>query len=212
MTPAITRLDIGDPPAAWAALGFTVAGNGSAAAGGIEFRLDPAVGKGIRGWTVRGATGMSPVFEGIPTEDGGGDNLDQAPSVGSEHPNGVIGLDHVVLLTPDLDRTLANLEKAGSELRRVRDTDTYGAPMRQAFFRMGPTILEVIGAPEKTGDGGARFFGLAWTVRDLDATAAYLGDRLRPAKNAVQEGRRIATLDKAAGSTVAMAFMSPEPA
>ncbi|MBV9662995.1 MAG: glyoxalase, partial [Actinobacteria bacterium] len=62
---------------------------------------------------------------------------------------------------------------------------------------------------DPTGDGPARFYGLAFTVADLDATAAYLGDRLRPAKDAVQPGRRIATLDKSAGSSVAIAFMSP---
>jgi hypothetical protein len=70
-------------------------------------------------------------------------------------------------------------------------------------------ILEVVGPPQPTEDGPARFFGLAWTVADLDATAAYLGDRLHPAKEAVQKGRRIATLDRTAGSTVAHAFMSP---
>ena len=43
----------------------------------------------------------------------------------------------------------------------------------------------------------------------VDATAAYLGDRLHRAKDAVQPGRRIATLDKEAGSTIAIAFMSP---
>jgi len=84
--------------------------------------------------------------------------------------------------------------------------------MRQAFFRLGPVILEVVGPLEGSmGDRPPRFFGLAFTVEDLDATAAFFGERLRPSKDAVQAGRRIATLDKAAGSTVAMAFMSPEP-
>jgi hypothetical protein len=76
-------------------------------------------------------------------------------------------------------------------------------------------IVEVIGAPEPAeGTAGrpAGFFGLAFTVTDLDATAAWLGPRLHPAKDAVQPGRRIATLDRAAGSTVAIAFMSPGPA
>ena len=124
------------------------------------------------------------------------------------HPNGVIELDHLVVFTPDHQRTLAAIQAAGMELRRIRDADTYETPMRQGFFKLGPVILEVIGPVEPTGDGPARFFGLAFTVADLDATAAYLGDRLRPAKAAVQPGRRIATLDKSAGSTVAIAFMS----
>jgi hypothetical protein len=52
---------------------------------------------------------------------------------------------------------------------------------------------------------------LAFTVAELDATARFLGERMRPPKEAVQPGRRIATLDRSAGSTVAMAFMSPDP-
>lgn len=83
--------------------------------------------------------------------------------------------------------------------------------MRQAFFRLGEIVLEVVGPREPAGEGAPRFFGLAWTVRDLDETAASLAERLHPPKDAVQPGRRIATLDKAAGSSVAMAFMSPPP-
>jgi hypothetical protein len=83
--------------------------------------------------------------------------------------------------------------------------------MQQAFFKLGEVILELVGPKEPSGDGALRFYGLAWTVRDLDATAAFLGDRLKPAKDAVQPGRRIATLASTAGSTVPHAFMSPEP-
>ncbi len=69
--------------------------------------------------------------------------------------------------------------------------------------------MEVVGSPTTAGPGPARFYGLAFTVDDLTTTADLLGPRLRPARDAVQSGRRIATLDWAAGSTIAMAFMSP---
>jgi hypothetical protein len=49
------------------------------------------------------------------------------------------------------------------------------------------------------------------TVADLDALAARLGDHLGRIKDAVQPGRRIATLSGAAGLGEAVAFMSPEP-
>jgi hypothetical protein len=117
----------------------------------------------------------------------------------------VTALDHLVISTPNLGRTIENFEAAGLELRRTRDAGR----IHQAFFKVGEVILEVIGPPQPSGEGPARFWGLAWTVADLDATAAYFGDRLHAAKDAVQKGRRIATLDKAAGSTVAHAFMSP---
>jgi hypothetical protein len=80
--------------------------------------------------------------------------------------------------------------------------------MTQAFFRLGETIAEVVGAPTEARPGPARFFGLAFSVNDLAVTARVLGARLRPTRDAVQAGRQIATLDRAAGSTVEIAFMS----
>jgi len=84
--------------------------------------------------------------------------------------------------------------------------------MRQMFFRLGEVILEVIGQQDVAGEGDPGFFGLALTVDDLDAVAASLGPALGDAKDAVQEGRRIATLrHRDLGMSVAMALMSPEP-
>jgi hypothetical protein len=72
-------------------------------------------------------------------------------------------------------------------------------------------IIELVGPAEATDDGPARFFGIACTVRDLDACAALLGDALGQIKDAVQPGRRIATLrHKDLGLRVAIAFMSDE--
>jgi hypothetical protein len=153
-------------------------------------------------WALRGLD-VSDV-DGLPTS-----LSDEPPQETPDHPNGVIALDHLVVSTPDIERTTKAIEAVGLELRRTRDTDQYGPPFRQTFFKLGDVVLEVIGPVEPRNDKPARFFGLAFTVADLDATARYLGDRLRPAKDAVQPGRRIATLDKAAGSAVAMAFMSP---
>ena len=53
----------------------------------------------------------------------------------------------------------------------MRDGSSGGGPIRQVFFRLGDPILEMVGPPEPSGDGPARFFGLALTVADLDATA-----------------------------------------
>jgi hypothetical protein len=74
---------------------------------------------------------------------------------------------------------------------------------------MGEVILELIGGEEPTGDGPAAFFGLAYTVRDIDVTQRLLGEHLPNVKDAVQPGRRIATLrHKELGLSVATAFMS----
>jgi hypothetical protein len=117
--------------------------------------------------------------------------------------------DHVVLVTPDTACTVEALRAVGLEPRRTRHTDTYGAPFLQTFFRAGEVIVELIGPEAPSGDGPAAFFGLAHTVDDLDATAAFLGDHLGRAKDAAQPGRRIATLrPEDAGMSVATAFMS----
>jgi hypothetical protein len=121
----------------------------------------------------------------------------------------VTELDHLVVFSPDHARTVAAFEAAGLSLRRTRQSDNDGRAMVQAFFLLGPVILELIGPSSPSGSGPARFFGLAFTVADLDATASFFGPRLHGAKDAVQPGRRITTLDRGAGTTVAMAFMSP---
>ena len=178
-------LRIGDPPEAWADLGFVV-DDDCTAVSGVRLLLGAAT-PGLSEWALRDVD-----------DDSGGE-----PPPTPAHPNGVRAIDHVVLLTPHLDRTVDELAADGFDLRRIRDA---GNGMRQGFFRLGPVILEVVG---DTDDAGPRLWGITFTVDDLDATVAFLGDRVRPPKDAVQPGRRIATLDRSAGSTVPLAFMSP---
>ncbi len=200
----LAALLVGDDAEIWADLGFVVDG-AAVHVSGVRHLLGGEK-KGIRDWSLRG------VADGLGGIDGAAFGLPVAPPVPTpDHPNGVVALDHLVVFTPDLTRTIAALEGAGIDLRRVRDTGSDDAPRQQAFFKLGEVVLEVVGPKEPAGDGPLRFFGLAWTVLDLDATAAYLGDRLKPAKDAVQPGRRIATLAASGGSTVPHAFMSPEP-
>jgi hypothetical protein len=120
------------------------------------------------------------------------------------------------MLAPDLDPTVAELESQGFELRRRREGPTPGGSTHQAFFRAGEPVLEVVLAPEGSsvaGDPGgpARLWGLAFGVEDLDLTAGALGQVLGTPRDAVQPGRRIATLRAAAGLGPAIAFMSPGP-
>lgn len=215
-SPRISSLHIGDLPEVWANLGFTVV-DGSCWIGGIRHQLG-ADGEGIIGWTLSGADGLAelPIVDDDPTTDRDA-AVDGAPAprpgpgadVG-DHPNGVLTIDHVVVLTPDLARTIDAFEGAGVGLRRIRDVPRSNPPTTQAFFKLGAVIAEIVGPTAATGPGPATLSGLAFTVADLDATADYLGERLRPAKDAVQRGRRIATLDTAAGSSVPIAFMSQD--
>jgi hypothetical protein len=204
MSIELAALLIGDPPETWSTLGFTVADDATHVSG-VRHVLGGAE-RGVRAWSLRGASSdIDRMPSGVPVHEA-------APT--PEHPNGVAALDHVVVSTPDLGRTIEAFENAGIELRRTRNAGraASGTPMQQAFFKLGDVVLEVVGPTAPQGDGPPRFYGLAWTVRDLDATSAFLGERLRPAKDAVQEGRRIATLDRnLGGSSVSMAFMSTRP-
>ena len=115
-----------------------------------------------------------------------------------------------MLASSDIERTTAALAAIGVEPRRTRDTTAGDAPLRQRFFRMG-AIIELVGPPEPDAGGGpARFWGLALVTDDMDATAAHLGDRISAPKDAVQPGRRIATVrTRDLGITVPVAFMTP---
>jgi catechol 2,3-dioxygenase-like lactoylglutathione lyase family enzyme len=208
VTVTIDEIVVGDPPEAWVAAGFAVDGDGTCRLGTVRVRLAGREhGKRILGWSLRGAAPDSldgGTVDGLPTQAS-----DRDPAEPATHPNGCVAIDHVVVLTPDLARTVAAFEATGLDVRGTRDADTYGAPMRQVFFRLGEVVLEVVGAPDVAGEGDAGFFGLAHTVDDLDATAGLLGEHLGQVKDAVQPGRRIATLrHREVGMSVATAFMT----
>jgi catechol 2,3-dioxygenase-like lactoylglutathione lyase family enzyme len=192
--PTLEELEIADEAADWRALGFEVE-EGVCQVSSVRLRL---VGKGPRrgilGWTL-------------------GDG-EAVAAAATPHPNGVDRIDHVVLLSPDLDRTVEELRSQGFELRRIREGETPGGSTRQAFFRLGEPILEVVQAAEGTRvarnpGGPARLWGLAFLVPDMDTTGAALGDLLGTPRDAVQPGRKIATLRPEAGLGPAIAFMTP---
>jgi hypothetical protein len=210
MAVTIDEILVGDPREAWEAAGFTVDADGTCRIGSVRVRLvGRDGGKRILGWSLRGAPEARLAdgrLDGLPTTSSSTD-----PAEPAVHANGATHIDHVVLLSPDMRRTTAALGTLGIEPRGERETESYGAPMRQVFFRLGEVILELVGGPEP-GEGDPGFFGLAITVADLDATAALLGAHLGSAKDAVQDGRRIATLrHRDLGMSVATALMSPEP-
>lgn len=198
--PALTGLEVADPPELWRALGFTVSGDGSCVIGGVTLTLRGAdAGEGLVGWSLLSDTALPATIDGIPTRPG-------ATAAPAEHPNGAVQLDHVVVRTPDLARTLAALEANGLEVRRMRDASP---DLRQAFLWAGDVLLEVAGPPEATGDGPASLWGLVVVAPDLDAVAALPAGPLGSVRPAVQEGRKIATVRRDLGSSVPLAFMTP---
>lgn len=211
MTSTIDEIVVGDEPDCWRDAGFTVDDDGTCRIGHVRVRLVGRDGaKRIRDWSLRDlAPGAAAdgQLDGLPTRTSSEDPCE--PAV---HPNGVLIIDHIVLATPDPARTTAAFEAAGLAARRTRPTDTYGTPLLQTFFRAGEVIVELIGPQEPGGDGPTGFFGLAHTVADLDATAALLGPAVGTPKDAVQPGRRIATLrHRDLDISVPTAFLTPEP-
>jgi hypothetical protein len=184
--------------------------DGIVEAGTVRIRLaGAAAGRGLVSWSLRDLE--STELDGLPTQLSA-----RPPASGAVHPNGVVSIDHVVAFSPDLDRTLGVLREAGLDFRRLREEPTPAGAPRQAFFRMGEVILEVIQVPDGSPmlddpDAPARLWGLSFLAEDLDRTAAALGDLLGEPRPAVQPGRTIATARREAKLGLAVAFMTPGP-
>jgi hypothetical protein len=223
VTPELRGLDLADAPERWEALGFTVSPGEKDAdrnhsgqrpsrgvdLGGVRLRLG-AAGRGITGWTLTGIPTETREIDGLRTAV-----AEPSPAASAEHPNGAIAVDHVVVTSPDFDRSVQALEAVGMPLRRVVERSD---GVRMGFRRLGGAILELVEAGEASGPGPASagssrpagFWGLVVVVDDLDTVAHRLGDGLGSIRRAVQPGRRIATLRESAGLGEAVAFMSPE--
>src|SRR3954467_6021351 len=130
MTVTVDELVVADPADAWTAAGFSVDPDGVCRVGGVRIRLVGRGGNqtGIVGWSLRGlpSDGSLDDLDGIPTMRSSA--VAAAPAV---HKNGVTAIDHVVLLSPDLHRTVESLAAAGVQPRRERDGELGGRPIRQ---------------------------------------------------------------------------------
>jgi hypothetical protein len=185
---AAALIELGDAPEQWTALGFAPDAAGEVALEGVRLRLTGR-GGGILAVRAVGVTAGRP--DGLPLAPATGVDT----SAAALHPNGAIAVDHVVALTDSLGRTVAALEAAGLGLRRATEDG------RMAFLRLGPFILEVV----ERGDGPPALWGLVVVVPALDG----LGPLVGAPKDAVQPGRRIATVSREAGLGAALALTTP---
>jgi len=206
--PTIDELVLGDEPECWAALGFTVV-EACCQLGRVCLRLaGRGAGRGIVCWSLRAIAGVE--LDGLPTIR----SESPVPAPAPAHPNGALAIDHVVAMSPALERSVRALEAAGLDLRAIRERPTPAGAPRQAFFRLGAEILEVVQEPDgavERGDGPAgpaRLWGLALIVEDLDRAVEGLGPHVGSIRPAVQPARRIATLRRSAGLAIPVALMS----
>jgi hypothetical protein len=117
MEPQLRSIEVGDDPESWRAAGFTVDDGDQVRLGSVVVRLVGAEGpRSIRGWAFAGIPDGA--IDGLPTRV-----TDAPPCEPAVHPNGCIEIDHVVVLSPDSERTVAAFELAGFEPRRSRETD-----------------------------------------------------------------------------------------
>lgn len=214
--PQISELHLAADPGAWAAMGFTV-NDDAVRLGSVRLRLDPSLepspAGGASAWTLTGVSSDMANFDGLPHADPGPTVNDAMQPAESDHPNSAVAIDHLVVFSPDLERTIAAFESVGVRCRRIREVGPAEAQLRQAFFRFAEVIVEVVQVPEaKAGpNGAATFWGLTLVVADLDDAAQMLGENLGEARDAVQPGRRIATFRKAAGLGLPVALITPQP-
>jgi hypothetical protein len=188
----------------WRSIGLTVTADGLIPLVGTSIRLVPASGSdaiGIVGWALSGTRDTTDI-DGLATQV-----VAPATPVYADHPLGASGLDHVVVSTADLERTSGEIAVATCcELKRIREVGT----MRQGFHRIGRggLIVELVERPDLPA-GPASFWGLVLIVDDLDAAYDLLGeDRISAPKDAVQPGRRIATVRSEVGLGLPVALMT----
>ena len=208
--PRLVGLEVDDHPDAWRRAGFTVTGD-RFIAGGITVRL---LG-GDSGGGVRSASLDAPVTDEVDglrlvaaesTHGGGHSPGSDEPA----HANGVIAIDHVVVSSDDVERTTAALATCGLSPRRtiVGARGDGDDEIVYRFFLVGTCVLELVGPTRGGGDQPARFAGLAFTTERIDE----LGELAGTPRDAVQPGRRIATLrGEDLGISVPTVFLTPRP-
>ena len=160
---------------------------------------------GLHGWTIDIGRDDVVVIDGIRTTLVSGTQPRQVSSVIGRQK--VIGLDHVVVNTDNIDRTTQAITSAlGLEVRRERQL---GNGAVQRFHKLDNTIIEVVTGPHIT-QPGASLWGMVASVDDLFELAEELGeDVTSPPKKATQPGRYISTVRGSVGLGVPFALMTP---
>ena len=202
--PKVEWLTVAGDVDTWRSLGLTVTTEGLIPLVGASIRIVAATADqevGITGWALSGVEDVAEI-DGLVTEV-----VAPMPPIYAQHALGASGLDHVVVSTADLERTSEAIALATNcELKRIREVGT----MRQGFHRIGRggLIVELVERPDLPA-GPANFWGLVLIVDDIDAAYELIGaERVSTPKDAVQPGRRIATIRGDVGLGLPVALMT----
>ena len=200
----VCELVIGGAPTGWEAIGIHFSNENRCLLADVSLRIDSTLAPGLHAWSISEIDASTTQIDGITT------SLATNAATTQATPNSgfslyVVGVDHVVINTPNLQRTSDALAQlTGAPLKRTRDA---GNGVTQGFHKLGSVVVELVTMPSMP-EGPASLWGFVLNVQDLDGIAAHLGpDVLSPPKPAVQPGRRIATFRSAAALGVPVALM-----
>lgn len=196
----IAQLVVGGQPTAWSSIGLTFV-DGICSVGDFSLRLDDSLEPGISSWTLSRCISDGDI-DGISTDHA---DLTQ-PATPDSNTLDIVGVDHVVVFTNDLERTSSDVARVtGEPLRRIREAVD---GVRQGFHRLGSVIVEIV---EQKRVERTFLWGFVLTVNNLDEIVRHMGpDVLSPPRDAVQPGRRIAAFRGGVGLGTAVALMTPE--
>jgi predicted enzyme related to lactoylglutathione lyase len=118
-----------------------------------------------------------------------------------DNANTVDFLEHIVVMTPVLEDAIATQEAIGVPCKRIREV---GNGMRQAFFKLEQTVIEVVGpSRERPGCWGLAF--MCTNIAKAVAIARENGLQATEPKKAIQGGLIARIVEPLDG--VAVAYM-----
>ena len=200
----VCELVIGGAPTGWEAIGIHFSNENRCLLADVSLRIDSTLAPGLHAWSISEIDASTNQIDGIATSLATNAATPQVTPSSGFRPH-VVGVDHVVINTPNLQRTSDALAQlTGAPLKRTRDA---GNGVTQGFHKLGSVVVELVTMPTMP-EGPASLWGFVLNVQDLDGIAAHLGpDVLSPPKPAVQPGRRIATFRSAVALGVPVALM-----
>ena len=207
----IDELLIADEPDRWAALGFTVDG-GRCQLGGVRLAFTgPEPGRGIVGWSLRG---VASTRARRAADDAVRSGRRSAPRQRARRT----ACSRSITSSRSHRRSSAacgRSQAAGLDLRRVREEPTPAGAPRQAFFRLGEVILEVVAGARggrrarRRGGAAGALLGPRAARRGARAHGRAAGRARGPdARGGAAGPAASPPLRRSAGLTVPLALMS----
>lgn len=201
--PVLAELLLPGTPEGWVAIGFSVADR-AFQVGGVICSVDEKPAR----WAFSSEIGGSTEIGGIETSLVGKGTDRDAPT---EHINQCSKVDHVVIASERPEEIRAKLETLGFVCRGERVASQATDGRYQCFFWSGKVLLELVGHGVSNDADPARavLWGVTFVVPDFGWVASLSDGILGEPRDAVQQGRQIATVRRDHGLGIEVAFMTP---